>query len=92
MNLEICVICGKPVDENSYIKCAICGKLMHRSCASDEALIDAEENIMCPYDAILAALDWLDIVITTYANSLSDEERKNIVKRLESYQKLLLDK
>lgn len=85
-----CVICGKPIeDELSATKCAICSAYMHKSCASDEALLDAEENNLCPYDAMLAALDWFDAVLSTYAGSLNDEQRKDIIGRLKSYINLL---
>lgn len=82
---KICAICGKPVEESKAVKCAICGTLMHRSCASDEALVDADENNLCPYDAMLAALDWFDAVLTVYVKSLTAEQRNDIIERLRSY-------
>jgi hypothetical protein len=85
-----CVICRKPVeDESQAVKCVVCGVVMHKSCASDEALLDAEENALCPYDAMMAALDWFDAVILTYANTLNDVQKNDVIERLRSYTKLL---
>jgi hypothetical protein len=85
-----CVICGKPIeDETQIVKCIVCGAVMHKSCSSDEALLDAEENNLCPYDAMLAALDWFDAVVSTYATTLTSEQKNDIVARLKSYIGLL---
>lgn len=86
---EACIICGKPIDNANTIKCAVCGVLMHRSCASDEALLDAEENSLCPYDAMIAALDWFDAVVSEYVDILNNEQRNDVIGRLRSYLNLL---
>lgn len=89
---KTCIICGKSVESSDVVNCAICGASMHRSCAHDETLLDAEENTLCPYDAIIAALDWFDAVITVYADTLSEEQRNDIIERLKSYLNLLESK
>lgn len=62
---------------------------MHRFCTSDDALTDAEDNKLCPYDAMLAALDWFDAILTEYTDSLSNEQRSEIAERLKSYLDIL---
>lgn len=84
-----CIICGKLVDNAEAVKCVVCGAPMHKNCASDEVLLDAEENNLCPYDAMMAALDWFDAVASTYASVLNDEQRNDVIERLKSYISLL---
>ncbi|MEM0027201.1 MAG: hypothetical protein QXT53_06620 [Ignisphaera sp.] len=87
-----CVICGREIgsDEKS-VKCSVCGGLMHEDCVDREILEDSEGNIMCPYDAALAALDWFDAIVTEYHDSLKSDKDKlrDIVERLKSYISLL---
>lgn len=82
---DLCPICSRQVKEQEGVRCSVCGILMHKSCASDEALMDADGNILCPYDTLLAALDWFDAVISTYPSALNEEQRSDIVGRLKSY-------
>lgn len=84
-----CVICGRQIVEEENVSCSICGALMHKSCANDEVLLDQEENYLCPYDAMLAALDWFDGVITTYVSVLNEEQKNDVLSRLKSYVNLL---
>ena len=89
-----CAICGREIyEDDKYVQCSICGALMHESCIDREILEDSEGNILCPYDAALAALDWFDAVITTYIGSLKSSENKeklqDLVKRLENYIKII---
>lgn len=86
---ETCIICGKSADSSDIVKCALCGASMHKSCTHDEALLDAEGNILCPYDAMMAALDWFDYIVSLYADTLSKEQRDDIIERLRSYLNLL---
>lgn len=64
---------------------------MHEDCIDREILEDSEGNIMCPYDAALAALDWFDAIVTEYHDSLKSDKDKlrDIVERLKSYISLL---
>ncbi|MDK6029082.1 hypothetical protein QPL79_06870 [Ignisphaera sp. 4213-co] len=87
-----CIICGKEIKEDEKsVKCSICGSLMHEDCVDREILEDAEGNVMCPYDAALAALDWLDAIVTTYHNSLKSDKNKlnDVVERLKNYLAIL---
>lgn len=90
--VNLCAVCKKPIDETTEtVRCNICDAVMHKSCASDEALMDANENILCPYDAMLAALDWFDAVLITYVDTLEAEQRDGIIRRLRSYLNILED-
>ncbi len=62
---------------------------MHRKCMDEEALFDADGNPLCPYDAALAALDWLDTVLTLYAHSFNEEQLEDLIERLRSYLRIL---
>jgi hypothetical protein len=87
-----CAICNREiVNEERYVKCSICGALMHEDCVDREVLEDSEGNILCPYDAVLAALDWFDTIINTYHASLKvdSEKHSDIIERLKNYIKLL---
>ncbi|MEM2529322.1 MAG: hypothetical protein QXG40_08020 [Ignisphaera sp.] len=86
---KICAVCGRPAVEDDSVRCAVCGALMHRSCASSDTLTDAEDNKLCPYDAMLAALDWFDAILTEYTDSLSSEQRNEVADRLRSYLDIL---
>ena len=83
-----CVICGRPI-EGEALRCSVCGAPMHPGCVDEEALRDAYGEPLCPYDAALAALDWLDAVLTTYIGSLNDEQRKEIAERMRNLLSLL---
>ncbi len=87
--VEKCVICGKPVREEKSVKCIVCGAPMHKSCIDEEILSDAEGNIMCPRCAAIAALDWLDNILSLYAHSIIGEDRREVVGRLKTLVKLL---
>lgn len=81
-----CIICGKTVqDDEAAVKCVICGAIMHKKCIDEEILTDAMGDYLCPYCAIISALDWLDSVLTYYSNSLSKEQKEDISSRLRSY-------
>ncbi len=84
-----CVICNKPVEEEKAVKCSICGALMHKSCVDEEVLSDAEGNILCPRCATIAALDWLDNILSLYAHSIIGEDRREIIDKLKTIVKLL---
>ncbi len=84
-----CPICGNDVYEEDAVRCSVCGAVMHRGCVDEEALTDADGNPLCPYCAAIAAIDWFDAVITSYSHALSDEQREEIIARLENYLKLL---
>ncbi len=89
-----CAICGREIyEDEKYVQCSICRALMHESCIDREILEDSEGNILCPYDAALAALDWFDAVITTYIASLKSPENKeklqDIEARLKNYIKII---
>jgi len=87
-----CIICGREINaKERYATCAVCGALIHEDCADREVLEDSEGNLMCPYDAMLAALDWFDAILSTYHESLKmDKDRLNdITERLKNYLRLL---
>ena len=86
---SVCVICGKHVSNEEAIKCSVCGASMHKSCARDESLLDSEESHLCPYDAMLAALDWFDVIATTYLSTLDENQKTDILSRLKAYVELL---
>jgi len=86
---SLCVICGKHVSDEEIVKCSVCGASMHKSCARDESLLDSEENYLCPYDAMLAALDWFDAIVTTYVSTLDENQKNDILSRLKAYVELL---
>lgn len=86
---KTCIICGKPVEEERAVKCNVCGAPMHASCIDEEVLSDAEGNILCPRCAAIAALDWLDNILSLYAHSIRGEDRREIVDRLKTMVKLL---
>jgi len=62
---------------------------MHRECVDEEVLMDSEGNVLCPYDAALAALDWFDNIISLYSSSFSDEQLNEIIDRLNTYIEML---
>mgnify|MGYP000415597887 CR=1 FL=1 len=81
-----CIICGKAIQSNeTIVKCVICGAVMHKKCIDEEVLTDAVGDYLCPYCAIISALDWLDSILTYYSNSLSKEQREDISSSLKSY-------
>ncbi len=55
---------------------------MHRGCLDEEVLTDANGEPLCPYDAALAALDWLDSVVTQYASSIPPDKREDLIERM----------
>ena len=83
-----CVVCGRPI-EGEALRCSVCGALMHPGCVDEEVLRDAYGDPLCPYDAALAALDWLDEVLTTYGSSLSEDQRREICERMRNLLNLL---
>ncbi len=84
-----CVICGKPVGEAEAVRCSICGAPMHKSCIDEEVLSDAEGNILCPRCAAIAALDWLDNILSLYAHSIKGNDREEVIGRLKTLVDLL---
>ncbi len=86
---QVCIICSRSVEEKEAVKCSICGVPMHKSCIDEEVLSDAEGNILCPRCAAIAALDWLDNIISLYAHSITGEDRGEIIDRLKTMVKLL---
>jgi len=84
-----CVVCGGHAEDDEVVKCSVCGAVMHKRCLSDEALLDADGNPLCPYDAMAAALDWFDTTLSIYASSLSEEQKSTIISRLRSYLSML---
>jgi len=88
LSREVCAVCGKPI-EGEAVRCSVCGSPMHRGCIDEEVLTDAYGEPLCPYDAALAALDWLDNVLTQYSSSLTNEQRKEIAERMKKLIQLL---
>ena len=88
MSKELCAVCGKPIEGES-VKCSVCGVPMHRGCVDEEVLTDAAGEPLCPYDAALAALDWLDNVLSQYGSSLSAEQKEEILERIRGLMQLL---
>jgi len=87
---DICPICKRPIEEGEgYVTCSVCGVKMHRRCVDEEVLTDASGKWLCPYDAAMAALDWLDAILTHYSHALTPEQRDDVVSRLKNYLKLL---
>jgi len=84
-----CTICGRVIDEEELVKCSICGAPMHKSCIDEEVLSDAEGNILCPKCASIAALDWLDHILTLYSHSIKGSDREELLGRLKTMVKLL---
>lgn len=86
----ICHICKRGIESLDDVEtCSICGIKMHRKCIDEEILIDSEGSILCPYDAALAALDWLDAILSIYISSLTKEQREEIIERLKIYLNVL---
>ncbi|RLG76566.1 MAG: hypothetical protein DRO12_04235 [Thermoprotei archaeon] len=86
----LCPICKRPINKDEdMVACAVCGTKMHRRCVEEELLTDSAGEWLCPYDAVLAALDWVDAVLNQYAHALTPEQRDDIVERLKNYLKLL---
>ncbi len=83
-----CVVCRKPI-EGEAVRCSVCGAPMHRGCVDEEVLTDAAGDPLCPYDAALAALDWLDGVLTQYSSSLTKEQKEEVVERMKKLISLL---
>ena len=81
-----CIIRGKAIQSNeTTAKYVICGAMTHKKCIDEEILTDAIGDYLCPYCAIISALDWLDSILTYYSNSLSKEQGEDILSRLKSY-------
>lgn len=82
-----CAICGREMAAEEGVHCVVCGAPMHRGCIDEEVLEDSEGNLLCPIDAALAALDWLDAVLSLYEDVLKrDKElRTTLVSRLKNY-------
>ena len=90
MQKRRCTICGRIVeDDDELVECSICKAPMHRGCIDEEVLSDAEGNIMCPRCALQAAIDWVDHIITFYANSIRGEAGEEVKERLMNLVKLL---
>ncbi len=87
---NICYICRKSIESLEEAEtCVICGVKMHRRCIDEEILTNAEGSILCPYDVALAALDWFDSILSTYASSFTNKQREEIVERLKTYLNML---
>jgi len=87
-----CPICGKPIERSDeFVVCGVCGVKMHKHCVDEELLTDAEGNYLCPFDAALAALDWLDELVSVYISALTREQRSELAGRLSNIVKVLQD-
>jgi len=87
-----CPICGKPIEKSGeFVVCTMCGIKMHKHCVDEELLTDAEGNYLCPFDAALAALDWLDEIVSVYLSALTREQRAELASRLSNIVKVLQD-
>jgi len=84
----LCAVCGKPI-EGEALRCSVCGAPMHRGCVDEEVLTDAVGEPLCPYDAALAALDWLDSVVSQYSSSIPRDKREELAERLRKLAALL---
>jgi len=87
-----CPICGKSIEKSDeFVVCSVCGVKMHRHCVDEELLTDAEGNYLCPFDAALAALDWLDELVSVYLSALTRDQRTELLSRLSNIVKVLQD-
>ncbi len=87
---NICYICKKDIKSLEDVEtCSICSVKMHKRCVDEEILMDSEGSILCPYDAALAALDWLDMILSIYTSSFTKEQREEIIARLKNYLDML---